>query len=86
MAVGGPWGPCGTSDGTKRSARPSPRPGPMVRRRNWRELTARSFPQHCSDPDLSQAPHMACGGCGGRTAPRMGQNGVPAPLPDGGRW
>jgi hypothetical protein len=46
MPVGGPWGPCGTSAGTKRSARPSPRPGAMVRRRNWRELTARSFPQH----------------------------------------
>jgi hypothetical protein len=45
MAVGGPWGPCGTSDGTKRSARPSPRPGAMVRRRNWRELTARSLPR-----------------------------------------
>ena len=44
MAVGGPWGPCGTSDATKRSARPSPRPGAMVRRRNWRELTARSLP------------------------------------------
>ena len=26
------------------------------------------------------------GGCGGRAAPRMGQNGVPAPPPDGGRW
>jgi len=25
---------------------PLPPTGPMVRRRNWRELTARSFPQH----------------------------------------
>ena len=70
MAVGGPWGPCGTSDGTKRSARPSPRRGAMVSRRNWREPTARSFPQHCSDPDLTgtQAPHMAVGGLRGPAA------------------
>ncbi len=49
-------------DETECRARPSPRPGPMVSRRNWREPTARSFPQHCSDPDLTQAPHMAVGG------------------------
>ena len=53
MAGEGRWGPRGTSGGTNRSARPSPRPGPMVRRRNWRELTARSFPQHSSDPGLT---------------------------------
>ena len=46
VVVGGRLGPRGTSGGTKRSARPCPRPGPMVRRRNWRELTARSLPQH----------------------------------------
>ena len=50
LAVGGRWGPRGTSGGTKRSARPCSRPGPMVRRRNRRELTARSFPQQGSDP------------------------------------
>jgi hypothetical protein len=45
MAVVGRCGPPDISVGTKRSARPSPRPGAMVRRRNWRELTARSLPR-----------------------------------------
>jgi len=71
---------------TKTESPPLPRPGPMVRRRNWRELTARSFPAaSIPTPGLTQPPHMAVGGGGGGAAPRLGQNGDP-PSPDRGRW
>ena len=47
--------PC-NNQGTKRSARPSLRPGPMVSRPTWRELTARCLPMSVSVCVFLQMP------------------------------
>ena len=59
---GGAVGARGTSAGTKRSSRPSPRPGADGKLTGAHGASSPHGPQYWSDPDLSHSPHMAFGG------------------------